>query len=152
LTHSAYIAAAALTAATCWVASPVTAGAAGTMSINRQDGSVDTYRDVEIKVFSGSLFLTSDDGDGTIVVTRAACSHQGQIIVCLPTTAALVQDGDSNALNLVSGTIYLNYTGSAQPLSRSSAKLPANSVMLSLSTKNGTLINLHGRIDEVIKQ
>lgn len=128
------------------------ARAAGTISIHHTAGSTNTYSDVGIKVFAGSLFLTSDDGDGTIVVTQAACSYQGQIIVCLPITAALVQDGASNALNLKSGTIYLNYTDIAQPLSRSTAKLPAESIMLALTTMNGTFITARGRIDQVIKR
>ena len=131
---------------------PGTAGATGTMSIHHQSGTTNTYSDVDIRVFSGALFLTSEDGDGTIVVTRAACSYQGKIIVCLPTAAVLVQGGQSNALNLKTGTIYLNYTDAAQQLSNSSAKLPPNSVMLAISTRNGTVINLHGRLDEVIKQ
>ncbi|MGB6601113.1 MAG: hypothetical protein WBE77_08525 [Candidatus Cybelea sp.] len=128
------------------------ANAMGTINIHHKDGTVNTYRDVEIKVFSGSLFLTSDDGNGTIVVTRAACSYRDKIIVCLPTTAALVQEGKSNALDLRSGTIYLNYTNAEQPMSNSSAKLPANSILLALATKNGTFINVRGRIDQLIKQ
>lgn len=117
---------------------PFPASATGTINIQHKDGTANTYRDVEIKVLSGSLFLTSDDGDGTIVVTRAACSYQGQIIVYLPTLAALVQGGKSAALDLKSGTIYLNYTNAAQPLSRSSAKLPANSAMVAITLRNGT--------------
>jgi hypothetical protein len=136
----------------CCVLVPATANATGTINIHHKDGTVNTYRDVEIKVFSGSLFLTSDDGNGTIVVTRAACSYRDKIIVCLPTTAALVQEGKSDALDLRSGTIYLNYTNAEQPMSNSSAKLPANSILLALATKNGTFINVRGRIDQLIKQ
>jgi hypothetical protein len=131
---------------------PAPAGAIGTISIQHRDGDVNTYGDVEIKVFSGSLFLTSDDGDGTIVITKAACSYRGQIIVCLPVTAALVQEGESTALNLKTGTIYLNYTDNAQPLSFSSAKIPADSVLVSLNLRNGTYINVRGKIDELIRQ
>ena len=136
----------------CCVLLPSAASATGTINIQHKDGSVNTYRDVEIKVFSGSLFLTSDGGNGTIVVTRSACSYRDQIIVCLPTTAALVQDGDSNALDLKTGTIYLNYTNTEQPLSHTSAKIPANSVILALSMNNGTYINVRGRIDQLIRQ
>lgn len=136
----------------CCALVPAAANATGTINIHHKDGTVNTYRDVEIKVFSGSLFLTSDDGDGTIVVTRAACSYRDKIIVCLPTTVALVQEGKSNALDLKSGTIYLNYTNAEQPMSNSSAKLPANSILLALATKNGTYINVRGRIDQLIKQ
>ena len=131
---------------------PGPARASGTINIHHKNGAVNRYNDVEIKVLSGSLFLTTDDGDGTIVVTRAACAYQGNIIVCLPTLAALVQDGETSPLDLKTGTIYLNYTGVSQPLSRSSAKLPANSTMLALTLTNGTYITLQGRIDQVIKQ
>ncbi len=63
-----------------------------------------------------------------------------------------MQEGKSNALDLKSGTIYLNYTNAEQPMSNSSAKLPANSILLALATKNGTFINVRGRIDQLIKQ
>lgn len=139
-------------AAICCALPATPASATGTINIQHKNGAIKTYRDVEIKILSGSMFLTTEDGDGTIVVTRAACSYQGQVIVCLPTLAALVQNGTTSALNLKNGTIYLNYTGAPQPLSRSSAKLAANSAMLALTLQNGTFINLSGRIDEVIKQ
>ncbi len=150
MTGSTKIAAAVL--ATIGALLPLASRAVGTIDIHHQNGTTNTYGDVEIKVLSGSLFLTTDDGDGTIVVTRAACSYQGKIIVCLPTLAALVQDGESSALDVKTGTLYLNYTGDAQPLSRSSQKLAPNSAMLALTLRNGTFITLHGKIDQVIKQ
>jgi hypothetical protein len=130
---------------------PAVANAKGTINIHRQSGTK-SYHDVEIKVFSGSLFLTSDDGNGTIVITQAACSYQGKVIVCLPIAAALVQEGESNALNLKTGTVYLNYTNSAQPLTRSSAKLPANSISAALTLRDGTFIDIRGKIDEVVER
>jgi hypothetical protein len=152
MNRSNRIGAAGIFAVLCCVSFPAAGDATGTMRIQHAGGTVNTYSDVEVKIFSGALFLTSDDGDGTIVVTKAACSYQGKVIICLPITAALVQDGKSNALDLRSGTIYLNYTNAAQPLSRTSAKLPANSVMLTLTTRNNTFITVHGRIDQVIRQ
>jgi hypothetical protein len=146
------ILAATLIAGACCAFIPSAAGATGTINIHHKSGGTDTYRDVEIRIFSGSLFLTSDDGDGTIVITRAACSFQGKLMVCLPTAAALVQEGQSNALNLKNGTVYFNDTGAAQPLSRSSAKVPAHSVMLAITLRDGTFIDLHGKIDEVVRQ
>jgi hypothetical protein len=136
----------------CSILVPVPAYATGTINIQQYTGTKNTYNDVEIRVFSGSLFLTSDDGDGTIVITRSACSYQEKLMVCLPTAAALVQDGQSDALNLKNGTIYYNYTGDAQALSRSSAKVPAKSVLIALTLKDGTFIDVRGRIDEVIAE
>lgn len=131
---------------------PATANATGTLTIHRTTGASNSYNNIEIKVFSGSLFLTSNDGHGTIVITRAACSYQGKILVCFPLTAALVQDGESSALNLKSGTIYFNDTSDDQQLSNSTKKLPANSIMAALSLRDGTLVNAQGRMDEVIRQ
>jgi hypothetical protein len=129
---------------------PAAANAKGTINIHRSSGSADTYKDVEIKIFSGALFLTSDDGNGTIVVSKAACSYRQEVMVCLPTSAALVQDGETRALNLKSGTVYLNDTSSPQSLSWSSSKLPANSILLALSLRDGTLITVRGGIDELL--
>ena len=143
---------AALMAVACCVFVPATAGATGTISIHRSNGTSNSYSDVEIRVFSGSLFLTSDDGNGTIVVTQAACSYQGKMIVCLPIAAALVQQGESDALNLRNGTIYLNYSDTAQPLSRSSAKVPARSIMVALTLNDGTFIDARGKIDELVER
>jgi hypothetical protein len=131
---------------------PAAASATGTINILRHNGTHDSYSDVEVKIFSGSLFLTSDDGDGTIVVTRSACSYQGEIVVCLPTSAALVQEGESDALALKTGTIYVNYTSAARALSHSSTKLPANSVMVALTLQDGTYINMRGKIDEIVHE
>ncbi len=140
-----------LISAACCALVPAEANATGTLNILRHNGTHDSYNDVEVKIFSGSLFLTSDDGDGTIVVTRSACSYQGQIVVCLPTSAALVQEGESDALDLKTGTVYYNYTNAPQSLSHTSAKLPADSVMVSLSLRDGTYINVRGKIDEVVE-
>jgi hypothetical protein len=143
---------AAVLAIACFILVPGTARATGTISIHRQNGASNSYNDVEIRIFSGSLFLTSDDGNGTIVVTQAACSYQGKIMVCLPIAAALVQEGESDALNLKNGTIYLNYSDAAQPLSRSSAKVPAKSILVSLTLNDGTFITARGKIDEVVER
>ena len=145
-------AAAMAVAVACCLATAQPARASGTLNIHHQNGSINTYRDVEIKVLSGALFVTSDDGDGTLVVSNAACSYQGKIIVCLPTAVAVVQGGSSHALDLKSGTIYVNYTDSDQAMSRSTTKLPAHNIMLAFSTNRGTSVTLTGRIDQVIKR
>jgi hypothetical protein len=152
MSRSLRIATTAIVGVICLVVSPVAAYATGTINILRHDGTKDSYSDVEVKIFSGSLFLTSDDGDGTIVVTRSACSYQGEIVVCLPTSAALVQEGESDALDLKTGTIYVNYTSASQSLSHSSMRLPANSVMIALRLGDGTYINVRGKIDEVVHE
>jgi hypothetical protein len=136
----------------CPILAAAPALAVGTLEINHSDGSVNTYEGVTINVFRGSLFLTTADGKGTLVVNRSACSYQAKIIVCLPNSVILVQKGKSNALSLTTGTVYLNYTNDAQPLSLSSAKMPPHAAIVSFTTGNGTYVNLTGTLDTVIRQ
>jgi hypothetical protein len=119
--------------------------------IRQSDGHTDVYHDVSIKIIHQALFLTSEDGKGTLVINRAACAFQGQILVCFATGATLVQAGSSKPLDFKRGTVYLNLTGESQQLALSSQKVPARSILLSFTTMRGTYISLNGRIDKVVK-
>ena len=127
------------------------AWASGTIVIRHQNGKVNTYDKVAIKIIHSALYLTTQDGKGTIVIHRAACSYQGKLLVCLPTSATLVQSGSAGPIDLRTGTVYLNDTDDPQPLVLSTTKVPPHSVMLALTTNRGTSIGLNGRIDSVVK-
>lgn len=142
---------AALTLGFAGIVSSPAARAGGTVLIQQADGHRDTYDDVVIKVIHSALYITSADGHGTIVINRAACSYQGQLMVCLPTSATLVQQGKTSALDFKSGTLYVNDTDDAQQLTMSTAKVPPHGILLSFSTQRGTYVNLSGRIDKVVK-
>ena len=77
-----------------WLAlATAAAQATGTIIIQQSSGQSNTYDNVAIKILHGSLYLTTADGRGTLVISRAACSHQGEVMVCLATNATLVQSG-----------------------------------------------------------
>lgn len=130
-------------------AGPARAG--GTVVIRQSDGHTNVYHDVAIKVIHGALFMTSADGKGTMVVHQAACSYQGDLMVCFPTAVTLVQAGRTSPITVRSGTIYVNSTDDAQQLPLSTTKVAPHSIMLSLSTKRGTFVSLVGQIDKVVK-
>ena len=135
----------------CLAYTAVPAAATGTLTIQRQNSTPTSYKEVEIKVLYGGLFVTSQDGKGTLVIPKAACSFQGQIFVCYATGATLVQAGEATALDIKSGTIYFNSTDVPQQLSASTTKIPPHSIMLSITTGKGTYIGLTGRMDQVVK-
>ncbi|MBV9718728.1 MAG: hypothetical protein JOZ77_05385 [Candidatus Eremiobacteraeota bacterium] len=140
---------AAFAAACAFGASPAVAG--GTVTIQQADGQRDVYNDVAIKIIHDALFLTSADGKGTLVIHRAACSYQGDLLVCFVTSAALVQAGETKPLDFRSGTLYVNSTSVPQPLKLSTEKVAPHSVMLALTTERGTYVGLSGRIDKMVK-
>jgi hypothetical protein len=131
--------------------SATAARATGTVTIRQADGATNVYRNVVIEVIRGALFMTSSDGKGTLVIHRAACSYQGQLLVCFATSATLIQGGETNPLDLRNGTIYVNSGGTAAQMALSTIKVPPHSVVLSFSTNRGTYVSLRGRIDKVVQ-
>jgi len=137
-------------AAICLFGSPA-ASAMGTATIQQRNGHTDVYHDVVIKVIHNALYMTSADGRGTLVINRAACSYQGELLVCFATGATLVQSGQTSSLDFQRGTLYVNSTNDDQQLSLSTTKVPAHGILLSFSTKIGTYVSLSGTIDKVVK-
>lgn len=134
----------------CFVVSPIAAVAKGTMTIVQANGENDVYDDVMINVVHGSLYMTSADAKGTIVIRRAACSYQEKLMVCLLTKATLIQGGSASALDFERGTMYANSTDDYQPLVLSSTKVAPHSILLTFKTSRGTVVSLTGRIDKVV--
>lgn len=130
---------------------PAAALASGTVHIMQPDGMLQTYPGAQIKIAHDVLFVTSADGKGTLMINRAACSYQGEVLVCFPTSVYLIQGSGPQKLDLTTGTVYVNMTDSKQPLRYTSAQLEPHSVMLSFSTKRGTYVSLSGTFDKVTK-
>ncbi len=125
--------------------------ATGTMRVQQNDGSVRVYQNATIKVSQKTLRITSADKKGTIVIDKAACSFIGQVMRCLPYSMTLDQGGGAHPLDFQRGTVYINPTTTKQPLPLTSKQLEPNGIMLSLTTKIGTVVDLTGTIDSISK-
>jgi hypothetical protein len=125
------------------------ASATGTVVIAHPDGSESTYPNVRIIIWNQSMAITSSDGQGTVVLGKAACTKVGELVKCLPWDATLFQNGQKVHIALQSGTVWLNPSGTTQQLSHSSTELPPRGVLLAVRTKRGTYVTLTGVVDEV---
>ncbi len=132
-------------------ASAAPAFASGTVLIQQRDGVERTYAKVHIAIRDAAMAITSSDGRGMLVLGKAACSKVGELLKCLPYDATLFQNGQRVHIPLQSGTVWLNPTGTNQPMSHSSAQIPPRGVLLLVKTKAGTYVSLTGRVDEVAK-
>jgi hypothetical protein len=119
----------------------------GTVDIHHADGTTSRYPGVTVAIVGSKLHLRSPDKQGSIVVERAACAHQGPLLMCLPTRVELRQHGESRPMALEAGTIFFNFTSEPHALSYSTRQVQAHGILLSLHTLRGTLINLDGTID-----
>jgi hypothetical protein len=126
------------------------AHAKGMVRVQQADGSVQEYPNVTIKlVRNKALYLTTEDGKGTLVVYRAACSLVDKIQRCLPYSAELAQGGTTKPLDFKDGTVYGNLTDTKQTLPFSSTELPPNGILMLFKTKIGTYVTASGTIDEI---
>jgi hypothetical protein len=130
---------------------PSAAGATGTVVIQRGDGVSKTYSNVRIAIRDESMAISSGDGQGMLVLGKAACTKLGELLRCIPYDATLYQYGEKRHIPLASGTVWLNPSQSPQTLTHSSAQLPPRGVIMLIKTKAGTYVSLTGRVDEVIK-
>jgi hypothetical protein len=135
----------------CTVATPSNAYAKGTVTVQQSDGSTQQYAGVTIRIISKTLRITTADGVGTLSIDRAACSYVGDLMMCLPYDMTLDQGGGSHPLDFQRGTVYLNLTDAKQQLPLSSTWLAPQGILLSLTTKIGTIVNMSGTIDQVQK-
>jgi hypothetical protein len=138
-------------ACACVLAASSGAYAKGTVTVQQSDGSTQHYAGVTIRVVNKTLRITTADGLGTLTIDRAACSYVGDLMMCLPYDMTLTQGGGSHPLDFQRGTVYLNLTDAKQQLPLSSMQLPPQGILLSLTTKIGTIVNLNGTIDQVQK-
>jgi hypothetical protein len=127
------------------------AGATGTARIVHSDGSQKIYTDVRIAVRDQAMWITSRDGQGTLVFGKAACTKVDALLECLPYDATLYQNGEKRHIPLRSGTVWINPTKINQPLTHSSTQVKPHGVLLAVETKTGTYVTLTGVIDEVQK-
>jgi len=123
------------------------ADAAGTTRVQQADGSVQTYRNVEMQLIGKTLRLRSSDRKATLDVASGACSLFGEVQRCLPFATTLRQHGATHTIELEHGTVYLNLSGETQPMRHTTQTLGPHEVMLLLHTTRGTIVSAKGTLD-----
>jgi hypothetical protein len=125
------------------------ASAKGVTLIERADGSVHTYVDVNIRLSGQTLWLRSADRKGVLKIVNGACSFMGAVQRCLPYAVALIQDGKTRQIAISHGTVFLNLSNTAQRLTNSSEQLAPRTILALWRTVRGTYVTIKGKLDEV---
>jgi hypothetical protein len=110
---------------------------------------VQVYGDVTMRLSGQTLSMRSPDHRGVLEVAWGACSFVGDLERCLPIETTLRQHGETHAIALDHGTVYLNNTDSPQPLHHSSEQLAPHEVRIFLHTMRGTIVSVKGTLDSV---
>jgi len=125
------------------------ASAKGVTLIERADGSVHTYVDVNIRLSGQTLWLRSADRKGVLKIVNGACSFMGAVQRCLPYAVALIQDGKTRQIAISHGTVFLNLSNTAQRMTNSSEQLAPRTILALWRTVRGTYVTIKGKLDEV---
>ena len=128
------------------------AAATGVVHFQRANGTSDSYPGATIHAARETgVSITSSDGKGVFHINTAACSFDGTLRRCFVTGVTLHQDGADKAIAIQTGTLYVNSTGSVQPLPNSKRHIPPFGLALTMLTDKGTVITVRGTIDRVAK-
>ncbi|MBV8637448.1 MAG: hypothetical protein JO322_05135 [Candidatus Eremiobacteraeota bacterium] len=125
--------------------------ATGTARIQQPDGDVKVYKNVRIAIEHKQMTVTSADGVGTFVISRAACSAVDKLVRCYPYDAVLKQHGMTLPITIVEGTAWLNPSANKAHLPNSGTELEPHGLMLSFRTKRGSYVSLSGVVDVLQK-
>ncbi len=130
---------------------PAVASATGTARIQQADGNVKVYKNVHIAIEHKQMLLTSADGVGTFVISRAACAAVDKLVRCYPYDAVLKQRGMTLPITIVDGTAWLNPGTTKAHLPNSTTQLDPHGLMMSFRTKRGSYVSLTGVVDVLKK-
>lgn len=124
--------------------------ATGTVRIQQNNDSVQTYTGVLLKIVGKTLTLTSADGVSTVVISGVDCGdiNTAELIRCTGGKMSLQQDGATNNIPFKHATFYFNLTDQDQTLPLSTMKVGSHSVVFAAQTDKGTFITGHGRLDK----
>ncbi len=123
------------------------AEAAGTMRIQRRDGSVSNYANIGFRIARHTLRVISADRQGVLTIALVGCVKVGELHRCEPGGAEYRQNGEVRALAVTGGTLYFNATHAEQHLSGSSMGVPPRGVILAFHTARETYFSGIARID-----
>jgi hypothetical protein len=121
--------------------------ATGTVRIQQNDNSVQTYTGVQMRIVGKTLMLTSADKVSTVVISGADCNRTGDLVTCKGGSVALKQNGN-HPIPFRNATFYFNLTDQDQQLPLSTLKVGPHSVLFAARTAKGTYITGNGRLDQ----
>jgi hypothetical protein len=126
------------------------AWATGTVRIQHNNDSVQTYTGVLLKIVGKTLILTSADGVSTVVISGVDCGdiNTAELVRCTGGKMSLQENGATNNIPFKRATFYFNLTDQDKTLPLSTMKVGPHSVMFAAQTAKGTFITGDGRLDK----
>lgn len=133
----------------CLVSSP--AFAKGEISVEKANGDVETYSEVEISNTPEILYFKAKDSNTILMITKKECTAEDKILVCNQARMGVDTEGVIEELGVKQIVLFINPTAERQPVKGSKVTLGPGTVLLEASTTNGSYVTGLGKIDATTK-
>lgn len=133
----------------CIASAPVFAK--GEISVERPDGTIETYPGVAISNTADILYFEDPDTGTILMVSKKACNPEGELLVCKEARMGVDTHGVIEELSVKQIFLFINPTQKAQPIKNSEVTLSPGTVLLEASTNKGSYVTGLGKIDATTK-
>jgi hypothetical protein len=130
---------------------PLPALAKGEVTVEHDNGDIDTYSEVEISNAPDILYFKTKEGSTMLLVTKNECKKEGEILFCDRARAGIDTDGVIEELDVDQIVLFINPTTARQPIKGSKVTMNGNTVFLEMATKKGSYLTALGKIDSTTR-
>jgi hypothetical protein len=126
---------------------PFPALAKGEVTVEQDNGDIDTYSEVEILNTPDILYFKAKESSTMLLITKNECKKEGEILFCDKARAGVDTDGVIEELDIEQIVLFINPTTTRQAVKGSKVTMNANTVLLEMATKKGSYVTALGKID-----
>lgn len=130
---------------------PLPALAKGEVTVEHDNGDIDSYSDVEISDTSDILYFKTKEGSTMLLITKNECKKEGEILFCDKARAGVDTNGVIEELGVPQIVLFINPTNTRQPVKGSKVTMGANTVLLEMVTEKGSYVTGIGKIDSTTR-
>lgn len=130
---------------------PLPAMAKGEVTVEHDNGDIDTFSEVEISNAPDILYFKTKEGSTMLLVTKNECKKEGELLFCDKARAGVETDGVIEELDVAQIVLFINPTATRQPVKGSKVMMGANTVLLEMATEKGSYITALGKIDSITR-
>lgn len=130
---------------------PFPALAKGEVTVEHENGDLDTYSEVEISNTPDILYFKTEEGNTQLLITKNECQKEGELLVCNKARAGVETNGVIEELDIDQIVLFINPTDGRQAIKGSKVTMAGNTIFLEMVTQKGSYITALGRIDSTTR-
>ena len=125
--------------------------AQGQITVEKQNGDIDVFSDVEIFDTRDIIYLQVRESDRILMITKIKWAQDGELLVCDQASVGLQSYGVLEELNLEQIFLFINPSNEKQTIKDSTVLMSPNTIFVEFATDQGSFVNAFGTIDSTTR-